>query len=135
MEGCVQTVLVVEDSDTQALRLQAFLEKAGYQVFRAENGRQGLEMARALLPDVVVLDLEMPEMTGMEVCAALQAAPDTVAIPVVMLTAHDESETVLSGLALGAVDFIPKDAFADEMVLASLRQRAAAMATGSAAPV
>jgi len=117
-----KTVLIVEDSMTQALHLQALLEQEGLNVVLASDGRMGLQMARQLQPDLIVLDIRVPKMNGFQVCQQLKEASDTADIPVVMLTRHDEHELVVLGLQTGAVDYIPKDAFADTVLLETLRQ-------------
>jgi len=122
MTSARKLVLVVEDSPVQAMALQQLLEQKGLQVLRALDGRVGVAMAERHLPDVIILDIQMPEMDGMEVCRRLKQNPQTRHIPVVMLTAHSELATLLQGLSLGAVDFIPKDAFSDTVLLETLRQ-------------
>ena len=122
MTSARKLVLVVEDSPVQAMALQQLLEPKGLQVLRALDGRVGIAMAERHLPDVIILDIQMPEMDGMEVCRRLKQNPQTRHIPVVMLTAHSELATLLQGLSLGAVDFIPKDAFSDTVLLETLRQ-------------
>lgn len=117
-----KTVLVVEDSPIQAIALAQFLSKQGLRVLKAPNGRVGVEMARQQTPDAIVLDIEMPEMDGFEACRHLKADPETAGTPVVMLTAHDQPASVLRGMDLGAVDFIPKDAFSELVLLETLRQ-------------
>ena len=117
-----RTVLVVEDSPTQALHLQTMLEQEGLRVIVAEDGRRGLEKAQEIQPDLVVLDVQMPELNGMQVCRELSEQPETADIPVVLFTAHDEQESVILGLQLGAVDFIPKDVFADVVLMETIRQ-------------
>jgi two-component system phosphate regulon response regulator PhoB len=100
------------------------LEQEGLRVVVAEDGRMGLEKAREIQPDLVVLDVQMPEMNGLQVCRALKEQSETADIPVVLFTAHDEQESVILGLQLGAVDFIPKDVFADAVLMETLRQMA-----------
>jgi len=117
-----KTILVVEDSPTQALHVQTLLEREGLSVALARDGRVGLQMAEEIQPDLIVLDLQMPEMNGLQLCKALKESRDTAGIPVIMFTSHDEHETVVLGLQLGAIDFIPKDAFADAVLLETLRQ-------------
>ncbi len=117
-----KTILIVEDSPTQALRLRALLEEEGLKVVRAEDGRRGVEQAQHLHPDLIILDLQMPEMNGFQVCQTLKDIEATAAIPIIMLTSHDEQEAVVLGLQLGAIDFIPKDVFADAVLLETLRQ-------------
>ena len=117
-----KTILVVEDSATQALHLQALLEQEGLKVELASDGRMGLQMAQQLHPDLIVLDVQMPEMNGFQVCRQLREGRDTADIPVIMFTRYDEHEAVMLGLQTGAVDYIPKDAFADAVLLETLRQ-------------
>ncbi|MFP4345002.1 MAG: PleD family two-component system response regulator [Anaerolineales bacterium] len=119
-----KTILIVEDSPTQALRLRALLESEGLKVVRAEDGRRGVEQAQHLHPDLIILDLQMPEMNGFQVCQTLKEIEETAGIPIIMLTSHDEQEAVVLGLQLGAIDFIPKDVFADAVLLETLRQMA-----------
>lgn len=117
-----KTVLVVEDSPTQALHMQALLEQEGLSVLLAHDGKTGLEMAQELGPDLIVLDVQMPEMNGFQVCGELKNRRATKDIPIIMFTRHDEREAVVLGLQTGAVDYIPKDAFADAVLLETLRQ-------------
>jgi CheY-like chemotaxis protein len=117
-----KTVLVVEDSPVQALSLLKLLESQGLNVICAPNGIAGLDLAHKLLPDVVLLDIHMPEMDGLEACRRLKQESDTENIPVVLLTAHTEFEAFQAGIEGGAVDFIPKDAFSDAVLLATLGQ-------------
>jgi len=117
-----KTVLIVEDSITQALHLQALLEQEGLNVVLASDGRMGLQMAQQLHPDLIVLDIRVPKMNGFQVCQQLKEGRDTADIPVIMLTRHDEHEAVVLGLQTGAVDYIPKDAFADTVLLETLQQ-------------
>ena len=73
---------LIEDSPTEALHLQAVLEQEGFEVLRASDGRKGLVAAREQHPDVIVLDVEMPEMDGFQVCQQLKSDPETDSIPV-----------------------------------------------------
>jgi DNA-binding response OmpR family regulator len=116
------TILVIEDSTTQALHLQALLEEAGLQVIWAQNGQAGVKMARQAQPDLVVLDVQLPDMNGFQVCQDLKSRNDTRHIPVIMFTRHDDPEAVVLGLQSGVVDYIPKDAFADAVLIETLRQ-------------
>jgi PleD family two-component response regulator len=115
-------VLVIEDSHTQALHLQALLEREGLAVALAFDGKSGLETAGQVHPAVIVLDVQMPEMDGFEVCKQLKEMADTADIPIIMLTCRDENAAVLEGLQVGAVDYIPKDAFSDAVLIETLRQ-------------
>jgi len=117
-----KTVLIVEDSPVQALALEHLLVQEGLNVLCAPDGRTGVMMAQQYSPDVIVLDIEMPEMNGFEVCRRLRENAQTASIPVLMLTAHSEVAMVMRGIDLGAVDYIPKDAFSDAVLLETLRQ-------------
>jgi CheY-like chemotaxis protein len=121
-KGNSKTILLVEDNKTQALHLQTLLEGEGLRVAWANGGRVGVQMAQQLLPDLIVLDIQMPEMNGFQVCQQLKDEHDTANIPIIMFTRHDDPEAVVMGLETGVVDYIPKDAFADAVLLETLRQ-------------
>ena len=118
----MQKVLVVEDSPVQAMALQKLLETQGLRVICAPNGRVGVEMAERWDPDAIVLDIKMPDMDGFEVCQKLQSNAKTSHIPIVMLTVYSEPPMLRQSIYLGAVDFIPKDDFANAVLLETLRQ-------------
>ncbi len=117
-----KTILVVEDSPTQAIHMRALLEREGLQVLLAHDGPTGLQLAHESHPDIIVLDVQMPGMNGFQVCRHLKSERDTKDIPIIIFTRHDEQEVVMLGLQTGAVDYIPKDAFADAVLLETLRQ-------------
>lgn len=117
-----RTVLIVEDSPAQALALHRLLEQEGLQVLWAPDGRVGVTMAQLYLPDAIVLDIEMPKMDGFEACRRLKENAQTASIPIVMLTVHTEPASLMQGIDLGAIDFIPKDAFSDRVLVETLRQ-------------
>lgn len=122
MSEIPKMVLIIEDSPSQALKLKYQLEKEGLQVLWAHDGHEGVDMALQLLPDAIVLDVEMPEMNGFEACRRIKADDQTSDIPIVMLTVHAEPEVVGELFTRGAVDFIPKDDFSTEILLETLRQ-------------
>jgi len=115
-------ILIIEDSPVQALTLKELLEMHGLKVFHAHNGESGLTMARHWMPDAILLDVNMPDMDGFEVCRRLQASDDTSHIPIIMLTADNRPPTLRHSISLGAIDFIPKDAFTNAVLLETLRQ-------------
>jgi CheY-like chemotaxis protein len=117
-----KTVLVVEDSPTQAMHLQVLLEGQGLRVLVAGDGPEGLGKARECGPDIILLDLELPTMSGFEVCKSLKEERGTADIPVIMFTRYDDQAAVIQGFQTGAVEYIPKDAFADAVLLETLRQ-------------
>ncbi|MFN8401580.1 MAG: response regulator transcription factor [Anaerolineales bacterium] len=100
-----QTILIVDDERRMVSLLQSYLEQEGYRVLTAYNGREALEVARRENPDLVVLDIMMPEMNGYEFMSARRAESDT---PIIMLTAKVEDEDKIIGLELGADDYVTK---------------------------
>jgi DNA-binding response OmpR family regulator len=117
-----RTILIVEDSPAQAFALELLLREEGLQVLWAPDGRNGVAMAQQHMPDAIVLDVEMPHMDGFEACKHLKEDPKTADIPIVMLTVRDDVATGKRGIDLGAIDFIPKDAFSGPVLLETLRQ-------------
>ena len=102
------TVLIVDDEESGRQTVESVLEGEGYNIAMAENGFQAIEKARSLLPDVILLDVMMPGMTGFEVCQRIRSDPQLAEIPIILLTALDDRESMLSGLKSGADDFISK---------------------------
>lgn len=119
---CKATVLVVEDSPTQAMHVHGLLEEQGVNVVLAGDGPEGLALAQRVRPDLVILDMQLPGMNGLEVCSELKGAPDTADIPVILFTRHDDPQLISMGLQSGIVDYIPKDVFADAVLVETLRQ-------------
>ena len=115
------TVLIVEDSRTQAAQLQNRLTDYDICVLVAYDGLEGLRMANEHLPDVIVLDMKLPKMDGVQVCQRLKRGAQTAQIPVFMLSSADDSENTMAGLNAGAEDYIPKDIFAANYLLDTLR--------------
>lgn len=112
-----QKVLVVEDHrDTREL-LKYNLTSAGFDVAAAEDGQGGLNLASAFKPDIVLLDLMMPGMDGLETCRQLKGDADLSRIPVIMLTAKGEEVDKIVGLELGADDYVVKPFSPRELVL------------------
>src|SRR6266496_6208128 len=102
------TVLIVDDENSGRQTLETILEGEGYNLIMAENGPQAIEKAKALLPDVILLDVMMPGMTGFEVCERIRNDPQVAEIPIIILTALDDRESLLTALKAGADDFISK---------------------------
>lgn len=100
-----QTILIVDDERRMVSLLQSYLQQEGYHVVTAYNGNEALAVARAENPDLVVLDIMMPEMNGYEFMRAHRAQRDT---PIIMLTAKVEDEDKIIGLELGADDYVTK---------------------------
>ena len=109
-------ILVVEDDPDIAELVQRYLSKAGFVVDRASSGREGLEAIRLKSPDLLVLDLMLPHVDGLEICRQVRAYEKTASIPIIMLTARaDESERIV-GLELGADDYLAKPFSPNELV-------------------
>ncbi|MEX0887661.1 MAG: response regulator transcription factor [Phycisphaeraceae bacterium] len=113
-------VLIVEDEQDLLHLLQYNLAREGYAVTTAESGEQGLRLARADPPELVLLDLMLPGMDGLEVCRALKSRQSTQGVVIVMLTARGEEADIVRGLELGADDYITKP-FSPRVLLARLR--------------
>jgi DNA-binding response OmpR family regulator len=126
----VKPKILVVDDEPDALELIAFnLKNAGLEVLTAENGDQALRLARAQLPDLILLDLMLPEVDGLEVCKILRRDPATSAIPIIMVTAKAAEMDRVLGLELGADDYVTKPFSPRELVLRVknlLRRRQAA---------
>jgi two-component system phosphate regulon response regulator PhoB len=103
-----EKVLVVEDERSLVEVLQYNLEKEGYEVIVASDGREGLRKAQTVLPDLILLDLMLPQMNGLDVCKELRASSRTARIPILMLTAKAEETDQVVGFAVGADDYVTK---------------------------
>ena len=101
-------ILIVEDEANIRQLVRYNLEKEGFQVMEAADGLQGLRTAQREKPDLVLLDLMLPGMDGLEVCRTLKGAPVTAALPIIMLTAKGEEVDKIIGLELGADDYMTK---------------------------
>ncbi|MBL6961793.1 MAG: response regulator transcription factor, partial [Anaerolineales bacterium] len=108
-----ETILIVEDEPKIARLARDYLEKNGYRVLVAGDGDSGLAMARREKPDLLVLDLMLPGMDGLDVCRAIRRESD---LPIIMLTARAEETDRLIGLELGADDYISKPFSPRELV-------------------
>ncbi len=102
------TVLVVDDDPVILKLLEVNFEMEGFQVVRASDGAEGLERARECRPDIVVLDVMMPRMTGYEVAKALREDAVTAHIPIIFVTARAQSTDVERGMELGVDDYVTK---------------------------
>lgn len=115
------SILLIEDSPTQADQIAAQLRDYGFQVEIAADGPDGLRAVDESAPDLILLDINLPSMSGYQVCSRLKRDQNTAHIPVIMLTASDSSDDILRGLNVGATDYIAKDAFAADNLITTLR--------------
>jgi diguanylate cyclase (GGDEF)-like protein len=121
-------IMLVDDEPTTLDVLQMFLEEAGYENFVAvTDSRQALGLLRSRRPDVLLLDLMMPEVGGFDILSSMRADPDLVHVPVIMLTSSTDAQTKLTALELGATDFLGKPVDPSELAL-RLRNTLAAKA-------
>src|SRR5262245_58255770 len=109
-------ILVVDDTPANIQTLNAILKEQGYAISVAVNGKQALEAIERVRPDLVLLDVVMPEMDGHETCRRIKASPHWRDLPIIFLTAKKDSEDVVRGFELGAVDYVGKPFNAHELV-------------------
>jgi two-component system, OmpR family, alkaline phosphatase synthesis response regulator PhoP len=115
-----EKILVVDDEEDILDLVRYNLEKEGYRVTCVGSGEEALEMARSIKPDLLLLDLMLPGVDGLEVCKILKFESTTNSIPIVMLTAKGEESDVVTGLELGADDYISKP-FSPKVLIARVR--------------
>ena len=101
-------ILCVEDSEDNLFVLHRRLSRAGFEVKVATNGREGVEWAKTLLPDLVVMDLNLPGLNGLEATRALKSQPETRHIPIIVLTAHTSDRSREEAFAAGCDDYDTK---------------------------
>lgn len=101
-------ILIVEDEKDILQLVKLYLEKEGFRTVSATTGTEGLKLVKSDKPDLMVLDLMLPEMDGLEVCKRVRSAPDTALLPIIMLTAKAEESDTIIGLELGADDYVTK---------------------------
>ena len=115
-----ELILVIEDEEDIRELIRYNLEKDGYRVMSANSGEEGLLSVRNSPPDLVVLDLMLPGIDGLQVCREMKADPVLKSVPIVMVTARGEEPDVVSGLELGADDYISKP-FSPKVLLARVK--------------
>ncbi len=101
-------ILVIDDEAIVRLTVESLLADRNVELLFAENGKQGLELARQSLPDAILLDIMMPDMDGYEVCRRIRAIPELAEVPIIIITALDSRASRLAGLDAGADDFLTK---------------------------
>lgn len=111
-----ETILIVDDEADLLDLIEYNLEKEGYNVLKAENGQDGIKLARKHNPDLIILDIMMPKMTGIEVCKVLKEDPVLKIRPVIFLTARGDEKTEIEGLEMGADDFLSKPISTSKLV-------------------
>ncbi len=114
------TILVVDDEEDLLELIRYNLGKEGYKVVCVASGEDAIHEARQVQPDLVLLDLLLPSVDGLDVCKTLKGDPRTKHIPIIMVTAKSEEADVVTGLELGADDYLPKP-FSPRVLLARIR--------------
>lgn len=115
-----ESILVIEDEEDIAELIRYNLEREGYRVVHAESGERGLEIVRRQRPDLVLLDLMLPGIDGLEVCKRVRADVAGAQTPIIMVTARGEEADVVTGLELGAEDYLTKP-FSPRVLVARVR--------------
>lgn len=110
-------ILIVDDTSRNIQILGPILKKEGYQINIAQNGLQAIKATERVLPDLILLDIMMPELDGFETCEILKASERTRNIPIIFLTAKTETDDIVKGFQLGAVDYITKPFNATELLI------------------
>ncbi|HPN84057.1 MAG TPA: response regulator transcription factor [Victivallales bacterium] len=113
-------ILVVEDEKDIADLIEMNLEREGYKVRTVESGEECIKMAREKLPDIIILDLMLPGMDGLDVCRIMKNDSKTRHIPIIMLTAKGEESDVITGLEMGADDYMTKP-FSAKVLMARVK--------------
>jgi DNA-binding response OmpR family regulator len=115
------TVLLVEDSPMQAEEIKSVLNDYAINVLWAADGQAGLQAVTEHMPDLIVLDLNLPIMNGHQLCRRIKRDPNTSHIPVILLTATDNSDEMIKGMESGADDYVPKDQLAATTLITILQ--------------
>ena len=116
-DSAMTRILLVDDDPNTTQLLQLMLSKDGYQVFSVNNSRETLSAASGFSPDLILIDLMMPEMDGIEVCKALRAHPPFEEIPILFFTAVGDTEHKVAAYEAGASDFFTKPIHPEELRL------------------
>ena len=107
-DAAMKQIMIVDDSPTDAHLLQKMLEKNGYQTLTAVNGSEGIEAARLLRPDLILMDVVMPGLNGFQATRELSSNPETSSIPVIIVTRKDQKVDRVWGMRQGARDYLTK---------------------------
>src|SRR5438445_4235112 len=109
-------ILIIDDAPANIQTLSTILKERGYDINIATDGRQGLELLERIRPDLILLDIMMPEMDGFETCQRIKASTAWREIPIVFLTAKTDTADIVRAFELGAVDYVPKPFNAHELL-------------------
>jgi DNA-binding response OmpR family regulator len=110
-------IMIADDDETVRNMLARFLSRQGHEVVTAETGREAVEKARGAPPDVILMDVNMPEMDGVEACRLLKNEPGTASVPILMLSGQSDRASRIRGIAAGANDYLAKPVDMEELDL------------------
>jgi diguanylate cyclase (GGDEF)-like protein len=109
-------ILVVDDNPVIVKLLEAMLDRSGYPVVTAHSGQDALALLDTLLPDLILLDIDMPGLSGLDTCRVLKENPRTAEIPIIFVTASNDKNDIVAGFAAGAQDYIIKPSTQEELL-------------------
>jgi len=115
-DGIHQSVLIVDDEPMARTLLRLMLVRAGFHVAEAEDGYDALDKVRKNEPDVVLLDVMMPGMDGIELCKVIRGRQDVPQTPILILSARGDAESIMRGIEAGANDYLPKPILHHDLV-------------------
>ena len=115
-----QEILIIEDEESVVFSLRAYLEREGFHVLTAMNGHDGLRAVTEQKPDLVILDLILPDMDGLEICRKIRRNPEVARVPIMILSGKSEEMDKVVGLAVGADDYLGKP-FSDKELIARVK--------------
>lgn len=127
-----QKILVIDDDETLTIVVKELLTDKGFEVIAANTGDDGLNLAKECKPDLILLDVMLPDFDGYTLCRVFRQSKNTATIPIIMLTAKDKTEEKIAGLRTGADDYISKPFNGDELAerIKSVLRRTARTASG-----
>ena len=117
----MKKILIIDDSRTVLMMMSAVLKAGGYEVATTEKGSEGLEKVMECKPDLVILDVMLPDISGFDLLAKLKSEESVKDIPVVMLTARDSREDVAKGLEAGAIGYLVKHSTMPKILLEKVK--------------
>lgn len=112
----MKRILVVDDEIGALTLIGIMLERGGFEVLKAKDAEQALSVLELETPDLIILDVMMPGMDGIELCRVLRARPDTQELPILILSARGDAKSVMSGMDAGASDYLPKPILHHDLV-------------------
>ncbi|MBN1565727.1 MAG: response regulator [Anaerolineae bacterium] len=112
----MKRILVVDDEIGALTLIGIMLERGGFEVLKSKDADQALEMLDLETPDLIILDVMMPGMDGIELCRVLRERADTINLPILILSARGDAKSVMSGMDAGASDYLPKPILHHDLV-------------------